>query len=39
MFTGSAIQPIHLCLGGLLCSPVFIAVVVVLVYQLRRQRR
>lgn len=37
MFAGSPIQPLHLCLGGILCSPVFVAVVVVLVYRLRRR--
>jgi hypothetical protein len=38
MFTHAAIQPIHLCLGGFLCSPVVILVIVLAVYQLRRQR-
>lgn len=38
MFGIGALQPIHLCLGGMLCSPVFVALVVVAVVSLRRQR-
>jgi hypothetical protein len=35
----SGLQPIHLCLGGILCSPVLIAVSIAVAYTLRRQQR
>lgn len=37
MFGISALQPIYLCLGGFLCSPVLALVVVLGIYSWRRQ--
>jgi hypothetical protein len=37
MFGISALQPMYLCLGGFLCSPVLVLAVVLAVYYSRRQ--
>jgi hypothetical protein len=36
MFGISALQPLYLCLGGLLCSPVLALTVVLTLYSARR---